>query len=278
MPDPELNFNAARKRMDIEFHEPSSPEALQAIATRLRQDGAHCVHAMVAFGWRDPEAPHWDDPRHVEGLDRILIPPVESFIFDSGETISRQSFNTVGDAGALLEAAPALKRAFIVGCSTMRKTRHEHLRELYLAGNPLDPSVLPALGASQFPALETLALLQEQWAGSMRVDELAASLRTIDAPRLSEVYVEGAPVIELLIAIGTAPLGWNVCIGDHGFDDVEGLFQILRQHDTLRAGKLRLCSGCFFASEVAQLAELRVAADDWRDFFWPRTWSAYSSW
>jgi len=278
MPDPELNFNVARKRMDIEFHGPSSPEALRAIATRLRQDGARCVRAIVAFGWRDPEASHWDDPCHVAGLDRILIPPVESFIFDSGETIPRQSFNTVGDAGELLEACPALRRAFIVGCSTMHTTRHEHLRELYLGGNPLDPSVLPALGASCFPALETLALLQEQWAGSISVDEIVACLRAIDAPRLADVYVEGAPVIELLTAIGTAPLRWNLCIGDHGFDDVERLFQILRQQDTLRARKLRLCSGCFFASEVAQLAELGVAAEDWRDFFFPRTWSVHSSW
>jgi hypothetical protein len=275
MPDPELNFNAARKRMDIEFHEPSSPEALQAIATRLRQDGARCVRAMVAFGWR---VSHWRDPRHVAGLDRILIPPVESFIFDDGETIPRQSFNTVGDAGELLEAAPGLKRAFIVGCSTMRKMRHQYLRELYLGGNPLDSSVLPALGASRFSALETLAILQEQWGGSISVDELVTSLRAIDAPRLSEVYVEGAPVIELLTAIGTAPLRWNLCIGDHCFDDVERLFQILRQHDTLRAGKLRLCSGCFFASEVQQLAELGVAAEDWRDFFFPRTWSVHLSW
>ena len=85
----------------------------------------------------------------------------------------------------------------------MRGTRHKHIRELHLMRNPLDPPVIPGLAASQFPALETLALLQQE---GFQPEELAGSLRTVEAPRLSRVYIEGVPALEFLTAIGAAPL------------------------------------------------------------------------
>src|SRR5262249_30436253 len=152
-----------------------------------------------------------------------------AFIFDAPyDSIERQSRNSVGDICDLLDACPSIQRASLTGCSTMRGTRHEHIRELHLIGNPLDPSVVPGLAASQLPALETLALLQQQ---GFQPEELAGSLRTVEAPRLSQVYIEGVPVLEFLTAIGAAPLSWNLCISDPGFDDIDGLFQVLREND-----------------------------------------------
>src|SRR5262249_8360990 len=149
------------------------------------------------------------------------------------------------------EACPKLKRAFICGCSTMRKTRHEHLRELCLLGNPLDSSVMGALVASQLPALEKLVLFQENY--KFRATDLAQSLRSIEARRLSQVYVHGVSVLDMLGAAGTAALPWNLCIIDTVFDDVDGLLEVLKEHDALRSGKLRLDSDKFLNSEIAQL-------------------------
>jgi len=184
--------------------------------------------------------------------------------------VERQSYNTVGDIGDVLAACPNLSRAFITGCSAMRETRHEHLRELYLMGNPLDASVLPGLAASQFPALDKLVLRQEHFP----VADLAESLRSLDAPRLSHVYVDGVHVLELLPIIGTAALPWNLCLRDSNFDEVDELMESLERHDALRSGRLRLGSDGLFDSEIARLRDLGVTIEDMRDVFLPR----YSNW
>jgi hypothetical protein len=186
MPDPTLTFDASRKRMTVEFEEPPELETLEAISARLRKDEARSLHVMVSLDW-DPLAPDWDDPRHVPQLEKVLNPSLETFIFDNPfNSHVRQSYNTLGYICDVLAACPTLQRAFITGCSTMRKTRHEHIRELHLIGEPLDSSINSALAASQFPALERLVLKD-----LFRAEELAASLRSIEAPRLSEVYIDG---------------------------------------------------------------------------------------
>src|SRR5262249_2903038 len=160
MSEPTLKFDASRKRMTAEFHEPPTAEALEALFASPRKNAAQCLHVMVAIDWSNPRASDWDDPQHVTEVEKALGPSLEAFIFDVPfDTVARQSYNTLGDISDVLEACPDLKRAFITGCSTMRKTRHALIRGLHLIGNPLDCSVIPALGASQFPALETLVLL-----------------------------------------------------------------------------------------------------------------------
>jgi len=166
-------FDVARCRMTAVFHESPSAETLDTMAARLRKHEPRCLRIMPPFaGWS------WSQ------LAKALLPSLEAFIFDS-ESIWRFSSNTLGDISDVLEACPKLKRAFICGCSTMRKTRHEHLRELCLLGNPLDPSVMIALVASQLPALEKLVLFQENY--KFRATDLAQSLRSIEAQRLSQV-------------------------------------------------------------------------------------------
>ena len=253
-------FDVARCRMTAVFHESPSAETLDTMAARLRKHEPRCLRIMPPFaGWS------WSQ------LAKSLLPSLEAFIFDS-ESISRQSSNTLGDISDVLEACPRLKRAFICGCSTMRKTRHEHLREMCLLGNPLDPSVMIALVASQLPALEKLVLFQENC--EFRAVDLVQCLRSIEAPRLSQVYVHGVSVLDMLTAAGTAALPWNLCIIDSGFDDVDGLLEILKEHDALRSGKLRLDSDKFFNSEVAQLKEMGVIVENMND----AVFGAYSGW
>ncbi|HKD25384.1 MAG TPA: hypothetical protein VKC66_05640 [Xanthobacteraceae bacterium] len=253
-------LDVAGSRMTAVFHKSPSAETLDTMAARLRKHEPLCLRIMPPFaGWS------WSQ------LATSLLPSLEAFIFDS-ESISRQSFNTLGDIADVLEACPMLKRALICGCSTMRKTRHEHLRELCLLGSPLDSSVMIALVASQLPALEKLVLFQEKY--EFRAVDLAKSLRSIEAPRLSQVYVHGVSVLDMLTATGTAALPWNLCIIDSGFDDVDGLLEVLKEHDALRSGKLRLHSDKFFNSEIAQLKEMGVIVEDMND----AVFGAYSAW
>lgn len=252
--------DAAEKRMTAVFHKSPSAEMLDTMAARLRKHEPRCLRIMPPFaGWSSPQ------------LVKALAPSLEAFIFDS-ESISRHRDNTLGDISDVLEACPRLTRACIKGCSTMRKTRHEHLRELHLSGSPLHPSVMIALVASQFPALEKLVLYQE-WHDFQAAD-LAGILRSIAAPRLRQVYVDGVPVLELLTAIGREALPWNLYITAVGFDDVDGLFEVLGEHDALRSGKLQLYADSFFDSEIAQLKEMGVIVEVFRD---PRP-VPYSGW
>jgi hypothetical protein len=272
MAEPTLEFDASRRRMTIEFHEPPSVEQLATISARLRQDRPRSVHAMVSGHWEDPEAPDWDDPRQVAQLAKALDPSLETFIFDVFyDTVERQSFNTLGDFSDVLEACPGLQRAFVTGCSTMRKTRHAGIRELHLTGNPLHSSVIPALAVSHLPALEKLVLCQQ----SLPAVGLAGCLRSINAPRLARVCVDGVPVFEFLALIGTAALQWQLCISDPCLDEVDELLAVLAKHEPLRSGKLQLCSDKLFDGEIAQLAGLGVAVVDWRGIFLPQ---AYASW
>lgn len=299
MSEPTLKFDASRKRMTVEFHEPPALETLEAISAQLSKNEARSFHAMVALGWRDPKAPDWDDPRHVAQLGKALNPSLEAFIFDVPfETVPRQTYDTIGDFSDVLEACPMLRRAFLTGCSTMRKTRHEHIRALHFIGYPLDPSIIPGLVASQFPALERLVLdrvpgIEEfpnftgldisqypvierrMLASASRMEELAANLRAIEAPRLSEIYIDSIPVIDFLTVIGRTALPWNLCVRDYSFDDVDGLFKVIEQQDALRSGKLRVDSEKFFDNEIAKLKEMGVTVEDSRDIFSPR---AYSDW
>jgi hypothetical protein len=271
MSEPTLKFDASRRRMTAEFHEPPSVEALEAMSVRLRKDEPRCVHVMVS-GWKDPRARAWDDLRHLSGLEKALNASLEAFIFDVPyRTVAQQSYNTLGDISDVLEACPRLRRAFISGCSSMRKTPHEHIQELHLVGNPLDPSVMTALADSTFPALERLVLLQD----GLGPVKLAQCLRSVDAQRLSHVCIDGVPILEFLPIMGTAPLPWNLCLSDPCLDEVDQLLAVLAEHEALRSGKLQLCSDEPFESEIAQLAQLGVAVEDSHDIFLPH---AYASW
>jgi hypothetical protein len=150
----------------------------------------------------------------------------------------------------------------------MRPIRHGMLRELSLVGAPLDPSVLPALGASELPALETLVINQE----SVRLPaaDLVSALRAISAPRLSDVFVSGAEVLALLETAGTAALPWNLTVHDPSFYDVDGLLAVVDRYEALRSPRLQLdFEEILFDKEKAQLTQRDIGCDDVRDRFYP---------
>lgn len=244
--------DAAEKRMTAVFHRLPSAEMLDTMAARLRKHEPRCLCVMPPF------SDVWSCSR----LAKALPPSLEAFIFDS-ESVSRGRDSSLGDISDVLEACPRLTHACIKGGSTMRKTRHEHLRELHLLGSPLHPSVMMALVASQFPALEKLVLYQE-W-HDFRAADPAGILRSIAAPRLRHVHVDGVPVLEFLTAIGTQPLPWTLYVTAVCFDDLAGLFEVLKEYDALRSGKLQLCADSFFDSEIAQLKEMGVIVEVFRD-------------
>jgi len=55
---------------------------------------------------------------------------------------------------------------------------------------------------------------------------------------------------------------------------VDGLLEVLKEHDALRSGKLRLDSDKFLNSEIAQLKEMGVIVEDMNDAIF----GAYSRW
>ncbi len=252
--------DAEEMRMIAVFHESPTAEMLDTMAARLRTHQPRCLHVMPPF------SDVWSC-----SLAKALLPSLEAFIFDS-PSVSRHCDNTLGNISDVLEACPDLTCACIKGASTMRKTRHEHLRELHLFGSPLHPSVMIALAASQFPVLEKLVLCQE-WHDFPAAD-LAGILRSIPAPAVRHVHIDGVPVLEFLSAIGREALPWNLHITAVCFDDVAGLLEILKQHDALRSGKLQLCADRFFDSEIAQLKEMGVTVEVFVDSTQP----PYSGW
>jgi len=158
MSEPTVTFDTSRQQITIELHELPTEDAVKKISARLSKDQPRSVHIIVAMDWRDRQRPERYHPPQVPQIAKALNPSLNAFIFDAPyDSIERQSRNSVGDICDVLDTCPNLQRASLNGCSTMRGTRHEHIRELHLMGNPLDPSVVPGLAASQFPALETLA-------------------------------------------------------------------------------------------------------------------------
>jgi hypothetical protein len=164
MSEPTVTFDTSRQQVTIELYELPTEDAVEKISARLRKDQPRSV--IVTIDWRrDP------DRRQISQLVKALNPSLNAFIFEAPYD---RRLGT--DICEVLEACPNLQRAFLGGASTMRGTRHEQIRELLLMGNQLDASVIPGLAASQFPALETLALFHEKLEG-FQPNELAASLR-----------------------------------------------------------------------------------------------------
>lgn len=238
-----------------------SKQTMAQVRARMEQDQPRCVHVLCE--WATPGAL----------LAKMLHPGLEALIFDTPyDTVERQSWNSAGDIAGILKAAPNLQRAFFTGCSTMSKTSHGQLRELYLIGNPLKPAVLDALKGSEFPALETLAV-DPGPADEAVCARLVKALRSIRAPRLAQVYVNAVPMVEFLSVIGAAPLSWRLCCCAPAEDDIEGLVETLDGRPALRECGLTLdLDDIPFESEISRLQEKGVTFEDmdWR--FRPKTY------
>lgn len=259
-----IAFDAETRRMTADFEdadEPPSEEMFAALHAWLRRHEPRSLHVATKGDW--------------QGLDlaRALVPSLEAFIFD-WQTAPGQARCLVGDIADILAACPRLTRTCVSGGSWLSATRHEGLRELHLMGAPLHPSILPALASSDFPALETLGLNQEDWS-HLSIDEVVQVLGAIRVPRLAEVRLNGVSTLEVMDAVGAAAPPWTLTVVDGNFDFVEEMLEILERRPALR-GKLRLASEVLFGEEVDQLAAAGASATaDWRSLIPP---DVYRSW
>jgi hypothetical protein len=259
-----IAFDAETRRMTAYFERADQPPPEETLATLhacLRRREPRSLHVATEGAWQRPE------------LAQTLAPSLEAFIFD-WQTAARQGHCLVGDIAQILAACPGLTHACVSGGSSLSATRHESLRELHLMGAPLHPSILPALAASDFPALQTLGLSQEDWS-HLSIGKVVQVLRALSAPRLAEVCLDGVSTLEVMDAVGAAAPPWTLTVVDVNFDFVEETLGILERRPALR-GKLKLASGALFAVEVDQLAAAGVAATaDWRGLIPP---NVYRSW
>jgi len=259
-----IAFDTETRRMTAHFQdadEPPSEEKFAALHACLRRREPHSLHVATEGDWQGLE------------LAQTLVPSLKAFIFD-WQTAPRQARCSVGDVAHILAACPSLTRACVSGASSLSATRHESLRELHFMGAPLHPSILPALAASDFPALETLGLSHEDWR-HLSIDEIVQVLGAIKAPQLAEVRLDGVSALEVMDAVGAAAPPWTLTLVDVNFDFVEETLEILERRPALR-GKLRLASEVLFGEEVDQLAAAGVAATaDWRSLIPPKV---YRSW
>jgi len=165
-----IAFDTETRRMTAHFQdadEPPSEEKFAALHACLRRREPHSLHVATEGDWQGLE------------LAQTLVPSLKAFIFD-WQTAPRQARCSVGDVAHILAACPSLTRACVSGASSLSATRHESLRELHFMGAPLHPSILPALAASDFPALETLGLSHEDWR-HLSIDEIVQVLGAIKA-------------------------------------------------------------------------------------------------
>jgi hypothetical protein len=259
-----IAFDAETRRMTAYFEDadaPPSKEMFAALHACLRRREPRSLHVATEGDWQGLE------------LAQTLVPSIEAFIFD-WQTAARQARCLVGDIAHILAACPSLTHACVCGGSSFSAIRHESLRELHLMGAPLHPSILPAVAACDFPALETLALSQED-SSHLSVDEVVQVLGAIRAPRLAEVRLDGVSTLEVMDAVGAAAPPWTLIIIDVNFDFVEETLEILERRPALR-GKLRLASEVLFGEEVDQLAAAgAVATADWRRLIPP---NVYGNW
>lgn len=196
-------------------------------------------------------------------LADVQLPSIESFIFDTFfQTQTRQSANSIGDLAVVLRACPNLHSLFATGALSLSAVTQPRLRALHLLGDPLSRSVAQGLGGCRFEALERLVLSLCADGGPAQEEAFADSLRTLAAPRLQEIHLDGiadpAACLARLLSGGLPP-AWKVLSlsgASRGAYELEALRPVLTRHAAaLRSlESLGLCLGD--EDELAEAQEL----------------------
>ena len=220
-PDPlgeRAEWEPRRRRLQVVFDDPEGVAArCAAVAARVRDAGVRTLHLVC-----DPASP--GEALADAAVGRPLA-GLEALIFDTHfQTVTRQAENSIGDLGELLAALPDLRRLFATGDLILSPCRHERLRELYLLGDPLDEAALEGLGASSLPALEVLGIGLASDAGPVDGGAALRALRSLRAPRLRAIEIDGvADLAGWIAALADAPLpgSWSslVVSGSAGDED-----------------------------------------------------------
>lgn len=226
-----VKLEGASKRMIVTFKDDKVPRGLCAqIVARIAADAPSSIQFIC-----DLASPGKELAAAMAGKS---LPSLTSFIFDTHfQTVTRQRTNAFGDLADVLAALPAVERVFASGKLALSPTSHERLSDLHLLGDPLKREVVEALGGSSFPALDTLALslCSDSRPAAERVT--VAALRSIKAPRLTQVHVEGLhDVTGFLRALTNEPLppSWSELYLAGDVPDEDKLLALLKE----RAGVL----------------------------------------
>jgi hypothetical protein len=273
-----VSWDAEQRRLKIVFKGATVPAGrCEAIVERALQ--LQPVSLQVLCDHASPGA------ALSAALARTPLPSVHHFIFDTFfQTVTRQRNNSPGDLGELFAALPNLERAFFTGALMLQPVTVPQLRELYLLGDPLSPATLAALGACQFPALETLGMTLCSDGGPAEELEAALALRRMAAPNLRSIDVHGvSDLLGFLDALTQSPLPptWSSLRMDGRVDDEDALLALL----TERAGAMASLShlGLPLGDELSLDGEAHAKAcvegladrEELRDLLTP---GAYDTW
>lgn len=219
-------WDAERRKMTVTFKGHEVPRGLCARLVERILERAPATIQMIC----DVASP---GAAFTAALAGKALPSVTSFIFDTHfQTLTRQRENAIGDLARVLAALPKVERVFASGALALSPTRHDKLRELYLLGDPLEPALVKALGASTFPSLELLALdlCSDDGPGPDRAT--VAALRSLTAPALRTVHVsdiEDARSFLEALAAEPLPASWSSLCLRGSLDDEDALLASLKR-------------------------------------------------
>lgn len=171
-------------------------------------------------------------------LSDVQLPSVEAFIFDTYfQTQTRQSANSIGDLAAVLRACPNLHSLFATGALSLSVVTHPTLRALHLLGDPLSLGVAQGLGGCRFPALSRLVLSLCADDGPPNEKAFLDALRTLVAPRLRELYLDGIDDVPASLArllsggLPRAVKVLSVVGASRGAYELDALRPVLTRHE-----------------------------------------------
>lgn len=232
-----------------------SKEVADALVQRIAAAAPRRVQILCDFA--SPKQA-WE-----RALTNVLLPSVESFIFDTFfQTQTRQSANSIGDLAAVLRACPNLRCLFATGALSLSAVTQPSLHTLHLLGDPLSRSVAQGLGGCRFEALERLVLSLCADGGPAQPDAFVDSLRTLAAPRLREIHLGGiddpAACLTRLLSGGLPP-SWKVLSltgTSRGAFELDALRPVLTRHAAALRSLESLALDLGDEDEVAEAKEI----------------------
>ncbi|WP_184503589.1 STM4015 family protein [Streptomyces botrytidirepellens] len=173
------------------------------------------VRAVIIGDWWGDDG--YSDVRPV--LDALIasadrLPALRGlFLADVMSEQCQLSWLRMDDVAPVLEAYPRLEEFTVRGCGSgglaFRPVRHERLRVLRFESGGLPGEVVRAVGASELPRLEHLALWLgvEQYGGDATVADLAPVLSGARFPALTHLGLQDSELQdEIAAAVASAPV------------------------------------------------------------------------
>jgi len=129
------------------------------------------------------------------------------FVVDTySQPLTRQASVFCGDVTGILRVCPALQFVHVIGCAKIRALAHDHLEDLTLMGEPLEPGTIRAVLRGRCPRLARLALgLGYEQPPASRADRaLVTAFGESELPALTELHVaypkDGATVLDAIVS------------------------------------------------------------------------------